>query len=199
MSTALNAYLNTQADILGVSTHRMSFEGYTGGGIAHMAHAMLRSGRKVQSSRAGFESPSDFPRTLDAVSERAAYLSEGCKCATCLVYGGDCPNHDAIVERARYWRRIERRILRAESRGTTPSKLIRTTYEVVTEESAAEGEAEERGWIDEDGTEFTVTEAIEKLEGCEPSSSAFHPGVGTHKAKVSLTTRRAPSLRRPTI
>lgn len=31
------------------------------------------------------------------------------------------------------------------------ARLIRTTYEVVTPESAAEGEATERGWVDEAG------------------------------------------------
>lgn len=56
-------------------------------------------------------------------------------------------------------------------------RLIRTSFDIVTEESAAEGDAAEHGWLDEEGTEFTVEEAIEKLEFCEPSASQFHPGV----------------------
>jgi len=55
--------------------------------------------------------------------------------------------------------------------------LIRTTYEVVTEESAAEGCVAEEGWLDEVGDEYSVTQAIRLLQGCEPSSSEFHSGI----------------------
>ena len=55
--------------------------------------------------------------------------------------------------------------------------LIRTTYEIITEESAADGEVAERGFRDEHGTEYTVHEAIEFLRGKEPSSTHFHSGV----------------------
>ena len=54
---------------------------------------------------------------------------------------------------------------------------IRTTYEIVTEESALDGDVSERGFRDEAGTEYTVGEAITLLRGCEPSSSQFHSGI----------------------
>ena len=37
-------------------------------------------------------------------------------------------------------------------------KLIRTTYEIITEESAAEGDVEEAGWEDEEGVEVEPDE-----------------------------------------
>ena len=55
--------------------------------------------------------------------------------------------------------------------------IIRTTYEIVTPESAEDGEAAESGWKDENGMHYTVQEAIRLLEGSEPSSSSFHPGI----------------------
>jgi len=55
--------------------------------------------------------------------------------------------------------------------------LIRTTYEIITEESAAEGDVSERGYRDEEGTEYTVDEAISLLRGCESSASGFHVGL----------------------
>lgn len=55
--------------------------------------------------------------------------------------------------------------------------LIRTTYEIVTEESAVDGEAAEQGWEDEEGTEYTVHVAISLLRGMEPSSTWFHSGI----------------------
>jgi hypothetical protein len=58
----------------------------------------------------------------------------------------------------------------------TPIGLIRTTYEIVTPESAEQGDAAERGFEDEDGTAYTEAEAIDKLRGCEPSRSAFSVG-----------------------
>ena len=60
---------------------------------------------------------------------------------------------------------------------TKTAGLIRTTYEIVTPESAEEGDADERGWIDEDGEEYSVKEAAEFLIGTEPSSSFFHSGI----------------------
>ena len=55
--------------------------------------------------------------------------------------------------------------------------LIRTTFEIITPESSEGGDAEERGFIDEEGTEYNVEEAVKLIEGCEPSSSAFHHGI----------------------
>jgi hypothetical protein len=55
--------------------------------------------------------------------------------------------------------------------------LIRTSYDIITPESVELGDFEETGWIDEEGTEYNVSEAISKLHGCEPSSTAFHSGV----------------------
>lgn len=63
------------------------------------------------------------------------------------------------------------------------SKLIKTTYEIVTDESAAEGDVAERGWKDEDGEEFeSVDDAVEWLRdnGASrtfASSSSFHVGI----------------------
>ena len=58
---------------------------------------------------------------------------------------------------------------------------ITTAYEIVTQESAEEGDAAERGWEDEDGKKVgSVSEAVRFLkdEGViEPSSSCFHKGV----------------------
>jgi hypothetical protein len=57
---------------------------------------------------------------------------------------------------------------------------IRISYEVITPESAENGDVEERGWIDEEGTEHSVESAVELLTRehyVSPSSSAFHPGV----------------------
>jgi hypothetical protein len=55
--------------------------------------------------------------------------------------------------------------------------LIRTTYEICTLESVMDGDVEERGWIDEEGTPYTFREAFKILRGCEPSASHFHKGV----------------------
>lgn len=58
--------------------------------------------------------------------------------------------------------------------------VIRITYEIVTPESAADGDVSERGWVDEDGTAYTTDEAIQFLahdHSVEPSSTQFHPGV----------------------
>lgn len=55
--------------------------------------------------------------------------------------------------------------------------LVRTTYEIYTPESVEHGDAEERGWIDEEGQECTPEEAFKMCRGCEPSGSDFHPGV----------------------
>lgn len=69
---------------------------------------------------------------------------------------------------------------------------ITITYEIVTPESAEHGDAEERGWIDEEGVDMTpdqydledgetaASKAVEFLQNegaSEPSSSAFHDGV----------------------
>jgi hypothetical protein len=60
---------------------------------------------------------------------------------------------------------------------TTFEGRIRTTYEVVTPESAEHGDVAESGWLDEEGTLYSVRDACRKLQGCEPSSSQFHPGL----------------------
>jgi hypothetical protein len=77
-------------------------------------------------------------------------------------------------------------------RGSKGIPSIRTTYDIVTEESAAHGDVAERGWIDEEG-EVMEPDADEEAEGITavslavkflrdaggiyPSSSGFHPGV----------------------
>ena len=55
--------------------------------------------------------------------------------------------------------------------------LIRISYEVVTPESAEDGDVAERGWEDEDGEEHDVESAGRFLQGTEPSSSHFHEGI----------------------
>lgn len=74
-------------------------------------------------------------------------------------------------------------------RGRQGGPRIAITYEIVTPESAEIGDAEERGWIDEEGVliepdednDETLVEAAAKFlrdEGAtEPSSSSFHRGV----------------------
>jgi hypothetical protein len=70
--------------------------------------------------------------------------------------------------------------------------VIRTTYEIVDPESAAHGDARERGWHDEDGESMepdndeesegmsVVDKAVEWLQdhgAAHASSSHFHSGV----------------------
>ena len=72
------------------------------------------------------------------------------------------------------------------------NKRIAISYEIITPESAEHGDAEERGWIDEEGVDITpdkfdiedglsaASKAVNFLrdEGVvEASSSQFHPGV----------------------
>lgn len=57
------------------------------------------------------------------------------------------------------------------------SGKVRISYETVTPESAEIGDAEEHGWIDEEGTGHDVESAIRLLQGKEPSSSHFHLGI----------------------
>lgn len=45
--------------------------------------------------------------------------------------------------------------------------IVRETYEIVTPESAELGDAEERGFIDEVGTDYTFRELVELLECTE--------------------------------
>jgi hypothetical protein len=67
------------------------------------------------------------------------------------------------------------------SRNRAGGKRIPITFEIVTPESAEQGDAEERGWIDEDGEQFnSAGEAARFLisnGATEPSSSRFHKGV----------------------
>ena len=73
-------------------------------------------------------------------------------------------------------------------------RRIRITYDIVTPESAAEGDFAESGWIDQDGIEITpdaddideygseldavVHLTCRQVGSCvEPSSSQFHAGV----------------------
>jgi hypothetical protein len=75
---------------------------------------------------------------------------------------------------------------------TVTSRKIRITYEIVTPESAEQGDADERGWIDEDGVSMepdetdiedevsAVDKAIKFLKengATEPSSSDSHVGL----------------------
>lgn len=87
-------------------------------------------------------------------------------------------------------------------------KKIRIAYEIISPESAEQGDVEERGWIDEEGefmdpsildAESTAVDlAITYIEdnigadGIEPSSSDFHKGVWytTYKRKEEYDTGR---------
>jgi hypothetical protein len=51
--------------------------------------------------------------------------------------------------------------------------IIRETYEIITPESAENGEAADSGFIDETGTAYSFRELCYKLRGMEASSS--HP------------------------
>lgn len=71
------------------------------------------------------------------------------------------------------------------------NKRITVSYDIVTEESARDGDVDERGWIDEDGVNMMPDEidledglssvdlAVDYLEDrvLEPSSSSFHSGI----------------------
>jgi hypothetical protein len=61
------------------------------------------------------------------------------------------------------------------------ARLITITYEIVTPESAKQGDVEERGWIDDEGVAMaSPAEAIKFLRdkgATQASSTAFHPGV----------------------
>jgi hypothetical protein len=55
--------------------------------------------------------------------------------------------------------------------------VIRVSFERVTHESAENGEAEETGWENEEGTSYTFREAVKLLRGTEPSGTWFHSDV----------------------
>lgn len=74
----------------------------------------------------------------------------------------------------------------------TEEKRILTTYEVITPESAEAGDAEERGWHDEEGhscepDEYDKEDGLSAVDiavkflrnkgACHASSSHFHAGV----------------------
>lgn len=62
-----------------------------------------------------------------------------------------------------------------------PKIRVKSSYEIITEESAKEGDAEERGWLNEEGELFdSADEVIRHLRDkgvMEPSSSCFRKGV----------------------
>lgn len=55
--------------------------------------------------------------------------------------------------------------------------IIRAAYEIITEESAQEGDAEERGWENEEGEEYDLLQATSLIAGCEPSSTVYHQDI----------------------
>lgn len=59
----------------------------------------------------------------------------------------------------------------------TPTIRIRTTFEIWTPEDVDAGDTDDKGWEDEEGTDYTFQEAFELVRWCEPSSSEFHDGV----------------------
>lgn len=58
---------------------------------------------------------------------------------------------------------------------------VKSSYEIITQESVAEGDAAERGWLNEEGELFgSADEVARHLRDkgvIEPSSSCFHKGV----------------------
>jgi len=58
---------------------------------------------------------------------------------------------------------------------------VKSTYDIITEESSKEGDFAESGWLDEEGEIFNSAEQVIRHlsdEGViEPSSSCFHKGV----------------------
>lgn len=54
-----------------------------------------------------------------------------------------------------------------------PTLIIRTSYDVVTPESAEFGDCAERGWYDEEGQTFTFAEAVRFLR----SHAAYFSGT----------------------
>lgn len=73
--------------------------------------------------------------------------------------------------------------------------IVKTTYEIITPESAEAGDAEERGWIDEEGETFESVEDVVRFlqdNGAnESSSSSFNPGVWyTHYGDYDYSTRQ---------
>ena len=48
---------------------------------------------------------------------------------------------------------------------------IRTTYEVVTPESAEYGDVDERGWVDAQGSEYSFRDLVALVACCEPSAT----------------------------
>ena len=87
--------------------------------------------------------------------------------------------------------KVVRALVEAKPAGRNPR--IRISYEITSEESAAEGDFKDQGWVDEEGVsmvpdEYDVADgktavelAIEFLqkEGVyQPSSSHFHTGIG---------------------
>lgn len=58
--------------------------------------------------------------------------------------------------------------------------LIKVSYDIVTPESAEQGDAAEHGWEDESGTECNRREAVKLLTDAgslEASSTGFHHGI----------------------
>lgn len=85
-----------------------------------------------------------------------------------------------------------------------PLAVIKTTYEIVTPESAEHGDVESRGWVDDTGQSMEpdaydiadgktrvdlALEFFSNLGYVEPSSSAFHPGVWYTEPEYGLGTR----------
>ena len=69
-------------------------------------------------------------------------------------------------------------------------KRIRISYEIITPESAEQGDVEERGWVEEEGIavdpdewDREITEVyktaifLQDVGATEASSSHFHPGI----------------------
>ena len=77
-------------------------------GVAKFAHGLWSDARRKREAQERYP---EF-RTLLEAREALDYLEEGCQCSVCIIYGGDCPRHEAMLQRATVVRRWVRRIER---------------------------------------------------------------------------------------
>lgn len=59
---------------------------------------------------------------------------------------------------------------------TTPV-TVRVAYEIWTDEDVEAGDTDNKGWVDEEGSEYIFEDVVQMLRMAEPSSSKFHDGI----------------------
>jgi hypothetical protein len=81
---------------------------WSGGRTARFAHGIWKD------HCAKIEAREKYPeyRDIESVYEAYEYLREGCQCAVCVVYGGDCPRYESMQRSAaqllKWIRKMER-------------------------------------------------------------------------------------------